>query len=256
MSATERSTQVTNGKQENHLSSHPNGKLIILGLKRPQRNDKQVFENVFPENDLGRILRGLLIEFLIKQEPRIGWARKSACDERTLTEHPIETVASHQWGVAKLIMVLTREPRFHLELPKFDTVKAYEMAIIHDVAELKTGDITPADGVSVAEKHKAESEAMKEILGSFPNYISQSLTEVYDRYENRACPESKFVKDCDKLDFMINAFLLERQGFSGFAEFYSNTIAGGFSTRIALDLARVLVQTRNLLEERQELFRN
>lgn len=255
MSATEDSAKTANGRQQNHLPSHPNGRSIIMGMKRPKRNDKHVFENVFPENDLGKILRGLLIEFLIKQEPRIGWARKSACDERALFEHPIETVASHQWGVAKLIMVLTREPRFRQELPRFDTVKAYEMALIHDVAELKTGDITPADGVSAAEKHKAESEAMKEILGSFPNYICQSLSEIYDRYENRDCLESKFVKDCDKLDFMINAFLLERQGFSGFAEFYSNTIAGGFSTRIALDLAKLLIQTRDLLEERNELFR-
>lgn len=249
------SSTTANGHQQNTLPSHPNGRSIVQTLKRPKRNDEQVFENVFPDNDLGRILRGLQIEFLIKQEPRIGWARKSACDEKSLAEHPIETVASHQWGVAKLIMVLTREPRFKQELPDFDAIKAYEMALIHDVAELKTGDITPADGVTVDEKHKAEMEAMKEILGSFPDHIRHSLKEVYDRYEDRNCQESKFVKDCDRLDFLINAFLLERQGFSGFAEFYSNTIASGFSTRIALDLAKLLVDTRNSLEERNVLFR-
>lgn len=237
------------------LSVHPNGKSIVVGMARPKRNDDQVYENVFPDTDLGKTLRGLVIEYLIKQEHRIGWARKSACDDRILNEHPNETVASHQWGVAKLIMVLSKEPRFRKEFPNFDTTSAYEMALIHDVPELKTGDITPVDGISAAEKHKAESEAMKEILSTFPNYISEHLREVYERYENRTCAESKFVKDCDKLDFIINAFLLERQGFTGFPEFYSNSVEGGFHSRIALELASLLRETRDSLAERNELFR-
>lgn len=237
---------------QEHQSIHPNGKSIVVGMERPKRDDRLVFENVFPETDLGKILRGLVIEYLIKQEHRFGWARKSACDDRILNEHPNETVASHQWGVAKLIMVISRETRFREEFPSFDTTSAYEMALIHDVPELKTGDITPDDGISVTEKHKAESEAMTEILATFPTFIGQCLREAYERYEKRSCPESKFVKDCDRLDFMINAFLLERQGFTGFSEFYSIT---GFYTRVARDLANLLRDTRNSLADRNELFR-
>lgn len=238
-------------------SCHPNGKTRTgrLGMKRPTRDDKLLFEDVFPDTRLGKLLKGLLVTFLTKQEHRMGWARKAACDGLKLESYPNETVASHQWGVASLIMAISRDAKFKEELPNFNKCRAYEMAMIHDVAELETGDITPVDGISVDEKHRLESEAMQHILGCFPDDVRHSLHDIYCAYEDRECCESKFVKDCDKLDFMIYAFLLERQGFSGFEEFYTNSGKDGFSTKIATELADLLVKTRFELAERNLLFR-
>lgn len=233
---------------------HPNGKSIRVGLSRPKRNDEAIFEDIFPDNSDGKLLKALLVVYLTKQEYRMGWARKSACDEPYLHEHSNETVAAHQWGVAKLIMTLCREPKFQEELPTFDRLKAIEMALIHDVPELITGDITPVDGISVDEKHALESEAMNRIVACYPEETGSSIQALYNTYEARVCRESSFVKDCDKLDFMLNAFLLERQGFSGFSEFYPNTKALGFSTRIVTDLAELLTSTRNNLYERNVLY--
>lgn len=234
---------------------HPNGEPIKLGLERPKRNDDKIFNITFPDSYLGKLLKGLLIEFLIKQEHRFGWARKSAFSEaHHLTPYPNETVASHQWGVAMLVMTISREPNLIEELPNFDRLKAIEMALLHDVAEVVTGDITPVDGISPEEKHKAESEGMNLILGSFPKLVGESLNEVYNTYENRKCIESKFVKDCDKLDFMLHSFLLELQGFTGFSEFYPNSLKEGFSTKIASDLAKTLITTRNDLVEKNLLY--
>lgn len=236
------------------LAFHPNGKPVKEDLKRPLRNDDPLYANVFPDTYIGRLLRGLVIVFLSKQEHRFGWARKSACDDIVLMEHPNETVAAHQWGVAMLVMTIAREPKFQEELPNFNILKAMEMAVLHDVAEVKIGDITPVDGISPEEKHKAESEAMDQILGCFPKQVGASLRGIYEAYENRECIESKFVKDCDRLDFMIQAFILERQGFSGFSEFYHNTVNAGFSTKIASELAEMLTLTRNELCKKNLLY--
>lgn len=239
---------------DNKLEKHPNGMEVRKELELLQRDDSSFYqESAFPDSYLGKLLKGLIIAYLAKQEHRIGWARKSACDPITL--HPNETVAAHQWGVAMLVMTLARTSMFQEELPEFDQLRAIEMALMHDVAEVRTGDITPVDGISPRDKHKLESEAMKVILGCFPEQVEHSLHRIYRNYEDRECIESKFVKDCDRLDFVIQAFILERQGFSGFSEFYQNSIDQGFSTKIASDIAKTLAKTRDNLIEQNRLHK-
>lgn len=240
---------------QSSLNFHPNGKPIAQGLIRPQRDDNTIFANIFPDTELGKTLHGLLILYLTKQEPRMGWAQKSLCEDSTILAHPNETVASHQWGIILLIQVLSRCPQFSGQLPEFDRLKAIEMASIHDVPELKTGDITPRDGISLEDKHKLESDAMDEILVAFPKPIQDSMHKLYSTYEIRLCNESKFVKDCDKLDFILHSFMLERQGFIGCDEFYYNTMEStSFFTTIAKDLANLILSTRNELLEKGLLY--
>lgn len=215
-----------------------------VGLKRPKRDDAPFEVRIFPDTTEGRLLQGLTRSFLIKQEPRLGWARKGACDEKAaLLKHPCEVVASHQWGVMWLIMAISKTAAFQLEFPKFNHEIAHEMASIHDLAELVIGDITPVEGVTSEQKHIMESKAMSSIMADYPDEVSSKMTSVYNRYETRDCIESKFVKDCDKLDFMITAFVLERQNFRGFEEFYPNSNKGFFS-KIAQRLADTLIETR------------
>lgn len=247
---------------------HPNGRDIIKGLKRPESERMADYNRLIAdisdhvdENDddgnytyLSQILKSLLVQYLIKQEHRIGWAHKSACDDTVLQSHPNETVASHQWGVAMLVKVLSLTPQFQEELPNFDCLRAIEMALLHDVPEAKVGDITPRDGISPDVKHQLEREAINEMLSSLPEPVKSSLHNIYSSYEDRECIESKLVKDCDKLDFMLTAFLLERQGFTGVKQFYDGSRKEGFSTKIAKDLADTIVKKRNYLVEKNLLF--
>lgn len=246
-----------NGAGEVTQESHPNGKPVIKGMKRPVRKNDQIFfdeDNLIQDNDLGKILKGLLIEFLSKQEHRVGWARKSACDDSVLATHPNESVAAHMWGVTKILMVLYRQEEFIEQFPNFDRSKALEMAATHDVPEVITGDITPVDGISEEVKHRNERNAMEKIFKYYPESVQASLRQVYNDYESRQSNESKFVKDCDKLDFMIYALLLERQGFSGFQEFYSNTIQDKFFSKIADRLSETIVGYRAKLIENNLLY--
>lgn len=256
--ATPGQSAVTNGPIGGLLSNNTKNlqesdSSINNGLKRPIRDDRPFEEDLFPDTMEGKLLKGLVRSYLIKQEPRLGWARKSACDEKVLLAHPCESVASHQWGVVWLIMTISKTSEFREEMPNFDLARAYEMASQHDLAELVTGDITPVDGISAEEKHRLEQEAMTSILSCYPEDVADQLHQVYAQYEFRKSFESKFVKDCDRLDFMITAFLLERQGFKGFSEFYPNSNKD-FTTTIAGKLANVLVKTRDELFERGSLY--
>lgn len=252
---------VSNGSSSPVGAKHPNGRPVVRGLVRPTSERMADYERLFgtpaqgETSYLEQILHSLLIKYLIKQEHRMGWAHRSACDDTSLQSHPNETVASHQWGVAMLVRTLSLTPQFQEELPNFDCLKAIEMALIHDVPEAKVGDITPRDGISPDMKHKLEREAIDEMLSFYPEPVRTTMHMIYNSYEDRQCDESKFVKDCDKLDFILTAFLLERQGFQDVCEFYENTLKEGFWTTIAKDLAETIIKKRNELQDKKMLFR-
>lgn len=233
------------------LTLHPNG-MPITGY-RPKLAYLHFSEQDFPDNYLGHILCGIIKLYLLKSCQRSGWLRKGACSDPG--QYPNESVASHSWGIAILIELLSQQPQFKEELPEFHREKALSMALIHDVPEVITGDITPVDGIHPDEKHKQEQEAMKEILHPFPKEIQVYMHQVYQTYEERTSLESKFVKDCDKLDFIIYAFLLEMQGFSGFEEFYPNSCKDGFFSKLCSDLAKTLIDIRRDLINKNNLYK-
>jgi putative hydrolase of HD superfamily len=133
-------------------------------------------------------LRAALIEALeLKELPRTGWLRAGV-------QAP-ESVAAHSWGVAWLVLVL-RPPALCAE-------RALAMAVLHDLAEVRTGDLTPHCGVSPAEKSRAELRALQGMLRDLPR--AAELEALWLDYEHQRCPEARFVRACDKLDMALQA---------------------------------------------------
>ena len=140
-------------------------------------------------------LRIILIESLkLKNLPRSGWVQHQITN--------CESVAAHSWGVAWLVTVLCP--------PGLDVGRATQMAILHDLAEVRVGDITPSDNVSKEEKYKLENSAMVDILQKIPR--GESLLALWLEYEQQETQESIFVKSCDKLDMALQAqyYMLEQ----------------------------------------------
>ena len=78
-------------------------------------------------------LRAALLEALeLKRLPRSGWLRVEGLQD-------VESVAAHSWGAAWLVAALCPEG--------VNRGRALEMTVIHDLAEVRIGDITPVDGV-------------------------------------------------------------------------------------------------------------
>jgi putative hydrolase of HD superfamily len=133
--------------------------------------------------------RETFIEILgLKDLDRAGWLRSGLTN--------VESVAAHSWGVAFLA--------FHLCPDELDRSRLLEMAICHDVAEVKVGDITPHDGVSVEDKVSMETEAMEEISSKLPR--GKEMLELYQEYEEGLTPEARFLKLCDKLDMALQSY--------------------------------------------------
>ena len=143
-------------------------------------------------------MKELLLEALkLKSLPRTGWLRAGI-------ENP-ESVAAHSWGVAWLCMILCPK--------ELDKLKVLEMALIHDLPEVRIGDITPYDGIEVAEKHKMESAAFVEMTEQLCN--RQHLRDLW----NEQSAEADFVKQMDKLDMALQA-----QEYGGLEEFIDSAL--------------------------------
>jgi putative hydrolase of HD superfamily len=161
----------------------------------------------------------------LKALQRTGWVRKGVPNP--------ETVAGHSWGISWLILLLLPED--------LNRERALSFAVIHDLAEVRTGDFTPNDGISKAMKRSLEREALTGLLKGHDR--SATLTTLWQAYEDQQCPESQFVKELDRLDMAIQAVVYAEQGHSNLEEF--------------LDSAAIVIQhpqLRPLLEQlRQRL---
>ena len=90
------------------------------------------------------------------------------------------------------------------------------MALIHDMAELLVGDITPVDGVLKPEKSRRETETMdylcNDVLGRVAAaYPGQEIKKIWQEYEDSETLESKYVHDIDKVELLLQMMEYERQ---------------------------------------------
>lgn len=137
-------------------------------------------------------LLDLLLEAIaLKQLPRSGWVRAGV-------PRP-ESVASHSWGVSFLIVTLLPE--------ELDLQRALAYGCLHDVPEIRVGDITPHDGVTPEDKRHRETEAMHALCAPLPARVQK----LWDAYEAQADPEARFVKELDRLDMALQAVVYHQQ---------------------------------------------
>ncbi|MDO5296105.1 MAG: HD domain-containing protein [bacterium] len=131
--------------------------------------------------------QSLLHTLKLKSLKRAGWQRASVDDA--------ESVAAHSWGVAWLALLI-KPDNLCLE-------RVLELALIHDLAEIVVGDITPHDGISSADKAERELNAFKSLSRELPQ--AEHLVAVFIEYQECKTPEAVFVHQCDKLDMWLQA---------------------------------------------------
>lgn len=144
-------------------------------------------------------LESLLELLALKDETRTGWELRGIEDP--------ESVAAHTWGTATLCLLFA-------ERAGVDRDDAVAMALVHDLAEARTGDVATRaeDGkqrVSSEEKTRRERDALTDLLEPFTDRGLESLWEDYEARESQtAC----FVKDMDLVDNCLQALRYERDG--------------------------------------------
>lgn len=116
-----------------------------------------------------------------------------------LTDDVSDTIASHSYRVALIAWILAKEENA-------DPYKTVMMALLHDVAEARTGD---HNWVHKRYVKLFEDEVHKEQLGTLP---FPDFKEFIDEYMERKSPESIIAKNADLLDQVLLLREYEWQG--------------------------------------------
>ena len=115
-----------------------------------------------------------------------------------------ENDAMHIFKLSFLVMMVAP----YLKTP-VDYAKMLEIALVHDIAEGKTGDYTAANQIVnpdlKREKKKKEDLAIKQLKAMLPSPLDKKIYALYQEYEKKETIEAKIVSALDKMEANLQA---------------------------------------------------
>jgi putative hydrolase of HD superfamily len=157
------------------------------GLERPL-----IDGNPLPEN-IGERLRQQL-GFLAEADRLKTVLRRSplaAADRR-------ENDAEHSWHLALMAAVLAE----YADEP-VDVGHVIKLVVVHDLVEIYAGDTFLYDEAMAASQIERESVAAERLFGLLPPDQAGWMRALWDEFEGRQTPESRFAKAMDRLEPML-----------------------------------------------------
>ncbi|MFN8592654.1 MAG: HD domain-containing protein [Thermomicrobiales bacterium] len=162
----------------------------------------------------------------LKTVPRTGWL------DRGIDPVATESVADHSFGVALLAWAAALERAAAGEI--IDPGRVLMLALIHDLAEAATGDVTPYDLANTAiaddpesrraffnrahhryagnraARHAAEDAAIAVLLETSPAAFASTVRHLWSELRAAQTAEARFVKQVDRLEtFLQSRYYLE-----------------------------------------------
>jgi putative hydrolase of HD superfamily len=155
-----------------------------------------------------------LLEFIhnvgkLKQLKRAGWVRHGIDN--------VESVADHSFRLAIMSMLIGGAAKDNSN--DLDINKMLKLALIHDLAEIGAGDITPYDGVTPERKIELETASLTNLVRDLDN--SEEFLELWDEFVSNTTPESQLVNELDKLEMVFQAKEYGGTGIENLEEFYT-----------------------------------
>jgi putative hydrolase of HD superfamily len=123
------------------------------------------------------------------------WKRFLNADFANLAEHHLRVI----W----IALIIAKHE-------KADIDQVIKMALVHDIAESRTGDV---DYLSRQYVDRNEELGLKDMVNK--TAAEKDLRELYEAYEKRESLEAKIVKDADNLDVDMELAEQEVRGFKG-----------------------------------------
>ena len=128
--------------------------------------------------------------------PRTGWLLRGVADP--------ESVAEHTLGVAVIAAALVDDVR--VRGMSVDGERVLRMALVHDAAEVFTGDLPMPAKTEALDAALAEAEEAQ-----LARVLPAALLELWREAERGSSLEARIVKAADKLQMLVKALTYEQQ---------------------------------------------
>jgi len=99
-----------------------------------------------------------------------------------------ESISDHSYRVIWISLIIAN-------IEKADINKVALMALIHDLPEIRTGDLNPLNSIYTKDN---ETKAFSDQMRKIPNV--KTLMELFKEYQKKESIESIIVKDADLID--------------------------------------------------------
>ena len=117
----------------------------------------------------------------LKRLTRAGWIESGVCEP--------ESVADHSYRTALLSMILA-------DVEGLDTLVTVRMALIHDLAESRVGDLTPKVKEQTPEWEQEERGAIHDILSQLPKTLAEFYERIWEEYQEGEDSRGEASKVC------------------------------------------------------------
>jgi len=148
----------------------------------------------------------------LKLVPRSGWI------SYRINKNDVEPVSSHSYSVA--VIALTMSEMMRSKRQDVNLVKVLTMALLHDLSESLTFDISKAylrylgrRGARL--KTRLERNATSSILAGLQNrQLERTFGKALEEYSASKSLEAKIVHCADALDLLLQVIEYEKMGYS------------------------------------------
>lgn len=182
----------------------------------------------------------------LKRLDRTGWTLRGL-------PNGTESVASHSFGVSVTAMLLA--DKLAAQGIAVDREKALRIALLHDWAEVRVGDMPRTATLYFGSEARkwAETAAFLDVVNEVDT--EGTYASLYDDYEQRQSLEARLVKAADVLDLLVQVYALERAGARGLDEFWEVAENPDFNLEgTAEQIVQELLES--ILKARSELHNN
>lgn len=148
----------------------------------------------------------------LKRVPRSGWITYR------ISGHDIESVSSHSYSVAVIALIMAEIMRSRNQ--KVDVENVLKMALLHDLSESLTFDISKAylrylGRKGSVLKTRLERKAASRILSDLQSkQLARTFRTAIEGYSSSNTLEARIVHCADALDLLLQAIEYERMGYS------------------------------------------
>ena len=105
-----------------------------------------------------------------------------------------ENTAEHSWHAALSALILAPYANQPVDIDK-----VIRMLLLHDLIEIEAGDTFAYDRPDVlAKQEQLESESAQVVFGKMRSPLGEEMRALWDEFEARVTPESKFAKAIDR----------------------------------------------------------
>ena len=150
---------------------------------------------------------------VLKNLPRTGWRFRGIKDA--------ESIADHCYRVSLLSMILA-DVLAEQGVP-LDVEKVMRLALLHEVAEARIGDL-PFPSLEYIPEEVKEAGEQAAVESMFERFgpLQKKYIQLWQEFEEGTSIEGKLVRAADKLELMIQVLEYEKIGYRSLDKFWTN----------------------------------